>query len=165
VKKARPLSAMMFLAIAFYLTAASPRTGGNLPRTNETTHEYAARGGQISGGYEFSGGDDIGEVAWYIDNSNLRTHEVEAKHGNELGVYDMSGNVWEWCEDLYHLNYEGAPTDGSAWLDADSANQPRVVRGGSWYDFAEDCRVTSRDGLNPANWNYVVGFRVVRDPK
>jgi formylglycine-generating enzyme required for sulfatase activity len=74
----------------------------------------------------------------------------------------MHGNVWEWCADTWHYNYEGAPSDGSAWIDNDNYSQ--VLRGGSWLNNPKDCRSAFR---NNSNWavrdglNYTIGFRVV----
>jgi formylglycine-generating enzyme len=70
-------------------------TSIHLPTANEW--EYAARGGKKSKGYQYSGSNVVGTVAWYIDNSGNRPHEVATKKPNELGIYDMSGNVMEWC--------------------------------------------------------------------
>jgi len=67
----------------------------------EAEWEYAARGGNKSKGYEYSGSNDIGEVAWYDSNSGSKTHAVGGKKLKELGIYDMSGNVYEWCHDWY----------------------------------------------------------------
>mgnify|MGYP001490791507 CR=1 FL=1 len=79
----------------------------------EVEWEYAARGGRQSKGYKYSGSHHIDKVAWYIDNYQKNksgdkgtTHPVGMKQPNELGLYDMSGNVWEWCEDLYTKEYE-----------------------------------------------------------
>jgi formylglycine-generating enzyme required for sulfatase activity len=79
---------------------------------------------------------------------------------NAFGLYDMHGNVWEWCADHWHDNYEGAPSDGSAWL-SDNDNQYRIVRGGSCFDFPSHCRSASRYGSLPGNVDLNFGFRVV----
>jgi formylglycine-generating enzyme required for sulfatase activity len=79
---------------------------------------------------------------------------------NAFGLCDIHGNVWEWCLDHWHDNYENAPNDGSAWL-TDNEEASRVRRGGSWDTFPRFCRSASRDFNIPANVNYVIGFRVV----
>ncbi|OUL28567.1 hypothetical protein BV375_17875 [Nostoc sp. 106C] len=79
---------------------------------------------------------------------------------NAFGLYDMHGNVWEWCADHWHDNYQGAPLDGSAWL-SDDENQYRVMRGGSWINYPELCRAASRAKGLPYDLSYYIGFRVV----
>ena len=80
---------------------------------------------------------------------------------NNFGLYDMHGNVWEWCQDDWHNNYEGAPTDGSAWLDSEEGNNAKLLRGGSWYDDPGNCRSAYR-GNNGLDDGYdSIGFRVV----
>jgi len=69
---------------------------------------------------------------------------VKGKRPNAWGLYDMIGNVWEWCEDDWHGNYDGAPTDGSAWVDSPKRGGGRVVRGGSWFNDAWFCRSANR---------------------
>jgi formylglycine-generating enzyme required for sulfatase activity len=84
--------------------------------------------------------------------------DVASFAANGYGLYDMHGNVWEWCEDVWHENYENAPTDGSTWLtDKNSSNH--VLRGGSWSHYALYCRSAYRRSLNGRNSNF--GFRVV----
>lgn len=76
-------------------------TGMEFRLPTEAQWEFAARGGNLSKGYTYSGSDDLDEVAWYKSNSGSSTHEVAAKKPNELGLYDMSGNVSEWCYDFF----------------------------------------------------------------
>jgi formylglycine-generating enzyme required for sulfatase activity len=81
---------------------------------------------------------------------------------NNFGLYDMHGNVWEWCQDSWHSNYKGAPTDGSAWLDNEESSNRKLLRGGSWYNTPENCRSAYRYYNNLDNtYNGNIGFRVV----
>ncbi|MBK9014502.1 MAG: formylglycine-generating enzyme family protein [Saprospiraceae bacterium] len=72
-----------------------------------------------------------------------KTQPVKQLKANELGLYDLSGNVWEWCQDTWHDNYEGAPKNGSAWTSGGEQTR-RVVRGGSWVSNADDCSIANR---------------------
>ena len=78
---------------------------------------------------------------------------------NQFQLSDMHGNVWEWCLDHWHQNYNGAPNDGSAWLSRNKA-AARVLRGGSWFDYSRDCRSARRIRYSTANKDFNVGFRV-----
>ena len=102
--------------------------GYRLP--SEAEWEYAARGGNVSLGYKFAGGNALKEVAWYNDNAEGDTHPVGLKKANELNLYDMSGNVWEWTNDCWNDSYNGAPVKGQPWGSGDCDR--RVLRGGSW---------------------------------
>ena len=128
----------------------------------EAEWEFAARGGTDSMGYKYSGSDTIDHVAWYDDNSNHETHEVGLKAPNELDLYDMSGNVWEWCMDDWHDNYDGAPSNGSRW--GDGTGSYRVNRGGSWFNSSRSCRSAVRYDSSPGNASIDLGFRVVFAP-
>jgi formylglycine-generating enzyme required for sulfatase activity len=128
---------------------------------SEAEWEYAARAGSEA---EFFFGDDagrLGEYAWFAANSGARPHPVGGKKPNAWGLFDMIGNVWEWVEDDWHAGYDGAPADGSAWVDAKRA-ETRVVRGGAWAVIARYCRSAARYYEHPAARKGYVGLRVVR---
>jgi formylglycine-generating enzyme required for sulfatase activity len=89
-----------------------------------------------------------------------QTTDVGSFSANAFGLYDMHGNVWEWCLDHWHNTYDGAPTDGSAWLSSGESNL-RLLRGGSWLNDPRDCRSASRFRLARGSLNYYFGFRLV----
>ena len=132
-------------------------TGRGVRLPTEAEWEYAARGGNRSRGYKYPGGDAIGQVAWYSDNSGQETRQVGGKRPNELGLYDMGGNVWEWCQDWYGDYDSGSRTDP----EGPSTGTYRVFRGGSWYNEAQDCRVSYRYIAEPEDNYSNVGFRMV----
>lgn len=108
-------------------------TGKDFRLPTEAEWKYAARGGQQSQGYKYSGSNTPDVVAWYGDNSGLSTHPVGQKQANELGLYDMSGNVDEWCSDWYDSYSYDAQTDPTGYI---PAGFDRVACGGSWSNFA-----------------------------
>ncbi|MEN0050184.1 MAG: formylglycine-generating enzyme family protein [Bacteroidota bacterium] len=128
---------------------------------SEVIWQYAAMGGQQSKGFQYAGSHILKEVAWYGKNSHDETKSVGLKLANELGLHNMSGNVWEWCEDRWHEDFENAPQDGSAWSEGESST--RVCRGGSWiYNFDYYCRVAYRNYYFSDFRDNVIGFRVTR---
>ena len=134
--------------------------GARLP--SEAEWEYACRAGTTT---RFSAGDsaaDLARVGWFFDNSGQRTHAAGTKPANAWGLFDMHGNVFEWCLDAWHEDYEGAPADGGAW--SDRLAPRRVHRGGAWLTYAEAARSAYRGGWLPAERNNQLGFRVARDP-
>ncbi len=136
--------------------------GNTFRLPSEAEWEYACRAGTTT---RFYWGNDltynqIWYYAWFNSNSGGRTHEVGWKVANNWGLHDMSGNVWEWCEDVWHNDYYGAPRDGSAWLDG--GNQSRcVLRGSSWSYVPRSCRCAFRFWLNKSDRLSNSGFRVV----
>jgi formylglycine-generating enzyme required for sulfatase activity len=123
------------------LNETSARFKYRLP--TEAEWEYACRAGTTADYYAA----DVDDIGWYVGNSGSKTHPVGGKQPNALGLYDMSGNVWEWCRDWYHDSYNGAPTDGTAWLRVDHAFL--VLRGGSSISQAADLRSANRSSGVP----------------
>ena len=144
-----------------FITKLNEKTGKKFRLPTEAEWEYAARGGNKSKGYKYSGSNNIDDVAWYDNNSSSETYPVGQKTPNELGIYDMTGNVCEWCQDWkgdYSSSSQTNPT-------GPSSGSRRVLRGGSWYYDAGSCRVSSRDGCLPDGSNYYVGFRLACSPE
>ena len=131
-------------------------TGKKFRLPTEAEWEYAARGGKKSQGYQYSGSNNISDVAWYEDNSGNNPQDVGSKQANELGIYDMSGNVWEWCQDRYGKYSSSSQTNPTG---ANSGSD-RVFRGGGWDISARFCRSSYRDNIAPDYRNFL-GFRLV----
>ena len=152
----RPVEYVSWNDCQEFITKLNQLTGQQFRLPTEAEWEYAARGGNKSQGYKYAGSNTVGDVAWYTSNSSLTTHAVGTKQANELGLYDMSGNVYEWCQDWYGSYSSGAqnnptgPTSGSN----------RVLRGGSWNDYARYCRVSYRYNFTPSLRNGSIGLRL-----
>ena len=135
----------------------------------EAEWEYAARGGQYSSDFPFtySGSNKLNEVGWYDDNSHSETKPVGLKTPNLLGIHDMSGNVWEWCNDWYG-SYEDVIKQSKKDPKTGAILNPigvmegsyRVLRGGSWLNYAQFCRSTFRNYYAPSFRNFNIGFRL-----
>jgi sulfatase modifying factor 1 len=156
-----PIVGVSWLNAVAYCEWLSNKSDYTFRLPSESEWEYAARGGKHSKGFQYAGSNKLKEVGWYNVNSHREPKPVGMKMPNELGIYDMSGNVWEWCADHWHDNYEDAPKDGSARLD-EKENNLRVVRGGSWGSYYLNCRVSSRYGDIDLNRDNDVGFRLSR---
>ena len=132
-------------------------TGASFRLPTEADWEFAARGGNSSRGYKYSGSDTIGDVAWYGDNSGHEPHTVGGKSANELGLYDMSGNVWEWCSDWYGEYSSSSQTNPKG----PGSGSFRVYRGGdNSYFYAGFCRVSHRGRDTPVHSSSGIGLRL-----
>ncbi|MBP6721285.1 MAG: formylglycine-generating enzyme family protein [Bacteroidia bacterium] len=132
-----------------------------LPKENEW--EFAARGGNLSKGFTYSGANELAEVAWFNGNSQFQTHPVGQKLPNELGLYDLCGNVWEWCADRVPKEYD-QPDRLPSW-EEDAESNDRVLRGGSYINYAVFCRSTYRWIDRPDNVENYIGLRIAQDEK
>jgi formylglycine-generating enzyme required for sulfatase activity len=141
-----------------FISKLNSITGKNFRMPTEAEWEFASRGGIKSQGYKYSGSNNLNSVAWYYDNSGNATHVVGQKSPNELGIYDMSGNVWEWCSDWYG-NYSSSSQTNPTGSYSGSL---RVLRGGSWYCSAGNCRVLDRSNSTPDYRNGRLGFRLAQ---
>ncbi|MFR2510337.1 SUMF1/EgtB/PvdO family nonheme iron enzyme [Odoribacter laneus] len=160
-----------------FLQKLNVLTGLDFKLPTEAQWEYAARGGNLSKGYKYSGSDDLNEVSWYwinsgdrvlagefsweeIDRNHCRMHPVGEKCPNELGLYDMSGNVDEWCEDGYGNYSSNSQTDpvGTGSVDDDFR---AVLRGGNWHGEAKWNRVSARSREPTISHFDCVGLRLV----
>lgn len=151
-----PVESVTWVDCQTFIKKLNELTGAAFRLPTEAEWEYAARGGNRSKGFLYSGSDNLADVGWYKDNSNERPHKVKQLAPNELGLYDMSGNIWEWCNDWegeytseYVVNPQG-PQQGRS----------RVVRGGSWLVDADICRVADRSSGAPRGGGCIVGLRL-----
>jgi formylglycine-generating enzyme required for sulfatase activity len=165
-REKRPVINVSWKDARNYCAWLSEQTERNYRLPSEAAWEYACRAGTDS---PFYTGARI-----TTDQANFygtHTHNGSAKGeyrkqtvpagsfpANDFGLYDMHGNVWEWCQDAWHENYQGAPTDGSPWEDGGS--EARVVRGGSWRNDPDDVRSSARHGFHPSLSDLNLGFRV-----
>jgi formylglycine-generating enzyme required for sulfatase activity len=166
-----PVEQVSWLDAIEFCDRLSRYTGREYRLPTEAEWEYACRGKTTT---PFHFGETINpDIANYYGNYvydqgqkglyREQTNPVGSfKVANAFGLYDMHGNVWEWCMDHWHENYENAPTDGSAWLDKNASEDAlRMRRGGSWNDYPSNCRSASRFGSRADNCYDDLGFRVI----
>lgn len=145
-----------------YCCWLSERYGGDWRLPTEAEWEYAARGGDRSNGYMYSGSNDLSAVGWFGGNTSVCPVLTGRKPANELGIFDMSGNVWEWCQDWYDVGYYArSPASNPR---GPSSGTRRVLRGGAGDDIPLTCRVAHRSHYTPGERRANSGFRVVFSP-
>jgi formylglycine-generating enzyme required for sulfatase activity len=171
----RPVERVSWFDAQEFCRRLGRRTGRTYTLPSESQWEYACRAGTTT---PYAFGATISQ--WQANVASLGTTEVGSFPANAWGLHDMHGNVWEWCLDHWHPGYEGAPADGSAWLstmeqqnpastksvkNVINDSEPRLLRGGSWFDVFWSCRSPYRNRSQPDNANFNVGFRVVCLPQ
>lgn len=164
--KNNPVEKVSWYDAQEFCAELSKKTGKKYRLPSETQWEYAARAGSATKYYFGDNENQLKQYAWYDDNSKNKTHPVGQKKPNQWGLYDMHGNVWEWCQDDYLNDYQindhqNAPKDGSPFINRDSKH--KVLRGGSFYDYSDECRSAAYDFCNP-RYDFCdrFGFRVMR---
>jgi len=158
----RPVIYVSWEAAYAYANWLSEQTGKRYRLPSEAEWEYAARGGSRQDKWAgTSSENDLVNYAWFTENSGGKTQSVGTKRANRFGVHDLSGNVWEWVQDCWNVNYNGAPVNGSAWLAGDCGQ--RVIRGGSWAYLPETLRSSLRTRYYTGLRSSGVGFRLAQD--
>jgi formylglycine-generating enzyme required for sulfatase activity len=160
----RPVEQVSWEDCQEFIARLNELTGENFRLPTEAEWEYAARGAVYGNGTMYAGSNNIADVAWYFDNSyamgvdseDYGTHVVGSKLANELGLFDMSGNVAEWCADWYGAYTEDAQTDPVG----PETGMRRVTRGGGWFSFDGDNRVTARNYELANRRSASLGFRL-----
>ncbi len=156
----RPVDRVSWDDAVEFCRRLSEREGSQYRLPTEAEWEYACRAGATT---RWCFGDEessLEDYAWF-DNPTSPTHRVGTKKPNPWGLYDMHGSVWEWCEDVWHDDYRGAPQDGSAWLQTEDPSM-RVLRGGSWHEGGRYARCATRVPNRTFGHFDYFGFRVAR---
>lgn len=153
----RPVEQVSWEDCQNFIRKLNSLTGRRFRLPTEAEWEYAARGGTKANDHKYAGSSVIDRVAWYDRNSGCQTHDVATKRANELGLYDMSGNVWEWCQDLYGRYSSASQTNPKG----PSSGSGRVFRGGGWLHDARLCRVSTRVNETLSHRFSNLGLRLV----
>lgn len=153
-----PVDGVSWQDVQMFLNKLNEKTGKQFRLPTEAEWEFAARGGNKSKGYYYSGSSNASEVAWFGQKKEQKIHQTGQKNQNELGLFDMSGNVWEWCNDFYNAGYYSKSPEMNP--SGPVSGKDKVLRGGSWYNQSFDCRVTARYRFYPSFRTNANGFRL-----
>ncbi|MEM9379763.1 MAG: formylglycine-generating enzyme family protein [Planctomycetota bacterium] len=157
----RPVETVSWGAVQRFLKQLNMATSRTFRLPTEAEWEYAGRGGVYSQGYAYSGSDKLKQVGWYNENSRNETRDVGLSLANELGLYDMSGNVYEWCDDRFSVDYYlQCLSNGVVRNPVNTEGDRCVVRGGSFFSVVDGCRIAFRNGFAPDDIDGDVGFRL-----
>ena len=151
-----PVHNVTWEEVQTFIARLNQMTGMNYRLPTEAEWEYAARGGAQAMSSQYSGNADLNVVGWYSENSESKVHPVGLKQPNALGLYDMSGNVWEWCNDVYGF-YSDQDQENPQGPEKGST---RVTRGGCYAALAKMCRTTTRKSLYQGGSDNATGFRL-----
>lgn len=157
VGELNPVENVTWEDVQAFIAALNQASGLNYRLPTEAEWEFAAKGGNKSNGYLYSGYSVIGACAWYYSNSNSTTHEVGTKNANELGIFDMTGNVREWCGDWFEY-YTSEPAENPQ---GPYSGDMKINRGGSWTTPYVNCRNSYRHTDYPNEAAQDLGFRIV----
>ncbi len=153
-----PVECVSWEDVQRFIKRLNAKTGKHYRLPTEAEWEYAAKGGNLSKNYKYSGSDALQEIAWYIENSDSLSHICGNKQPNELGIHDMCGNVHEWCSNRYDsLSYTGNILKNQSIL------VEYVFRGGSWLSKKKYCRISNRNHCLKNIRHFSLGFRLAED--
>jgi formylglycine-generating enzyme required for sulfatase activity len=161
-----PVNNLSWFNMQLFIERLNSATGKKFSLPTEGQWAFAAKGGNKSKGYKYSGSDDINDVAWYATNSENKSHPVGLKGANELGLYDMTGNLWEFClDDMSRQAYKRTENHNPFMGNKESLKRKgmKVIRGGGYEFSADENLVFMRDGATNNVRMADIGFRLVME--
>lgn len=159
-----PVNNVSWFNMLLFIERLNSATGKEFSLPTEAQWEYAAKGGNKSQNYQYSGSNDINDVAWFADNAKNKSHSVGLKKSNELGLYDMTGNLWEFClDDMSRQAYTLTESHNPFMGDKENLKRKamKVIRGGGYEFSATENLVFMRDGATNNVRMADIGFRLV----
>ncbi|MGL1957181.1 MAG: formylglycine-generating enzyme family protein [Colwellia sp.] len=159
-----PVNNISWMNIQAFIKKLNNLTSKTFRLPSEAQWEFAAKGGNKSKDYLFSGSNNIADVAWYAKNAKRKSHEVAQKKPNELGIFDMTGNLWEFChDDMNKVYYQHSPKKNPLFLNSSDLTKTtmKVIRGGGYEFDAHESQVFRRDGATSNVRMPDIGFRLV----
>lgn len=158
-----PVNNVSWMNVQAFIKKLNKLTGKVFKLPTEAQWEYAAKGGNKSEGYLYSGSNNIADVAWYANNADKKSHKVAQRMPNELGLFDMTGNMWEFChDDMSKGFYKNSPKDNPLYLQSKEQTKTtmKVIRGGGYEFAANESQVFRRDGATSNVRMPDIGFRL-----